>query len=56
MLDFSASAGDRIVVSGAAYTIAQSGADTVIDLGQGDRMILVGVAGESLPSGWIVSA
>ncbi|MCR5879336.1 M10 family metallopeptidase C-terminal domain-containing protein [Phenylobacterium sp. J367] len=42
--DFSLAEGDRVFVDGAAgYTVSLSGADTVIDLGDGDRMILVGV-------------
>jgi Ca2+-binding RTX toxin-like protein len=57
VLDFSAAAGDHVVVDGGvAYKIVQSGADCVIDLGRGDQLVLVGVSGASLPSGWIVSA
>jgi len=31
------------------------GSDTVIDLGAGDRMVLVGVTASSLPAGWIAT-
>ena len=54
VLDFSLAEGDRVAVdSGAGYTLAQVGADTVIDFGAGDQMVLVGVTLSSLPSGWI---
>jgi hypothetical protein len=33
--------------------VSQVGADTVIDMGGGNQMILVGVTMASLPSGWI---
>jgi hypothetical protein len=36
--------------------VTQSGADVVVDLGNGDAMTLVGVDLQSLPAGWIFSA
>lgn len=55
--DFSAAEGDRIRVEGAAnYTISQSGADTVVNLGGGDMIVLVGVQLATLPAGWIYTA
>ena len=33
--------------------LSQMGADTVVDMGNGDQLILVGVQLSSLPSGWI---
>ena len=55
VLDFSAAAGDKVRVgAGVTYTLAQEGADTVIDLGSGQRMVLEGVQLTSLPEGWIV--
>jgi hypothetical protein len=33
--------------------LSQQGADTIIDMGNGDRVILVGVQLASLPAGWI---
>ena len=54
--DFNAAEGDRVhLAAGLSYTVSQSGADTVIDLSSGDRMILVGVQLSSLPNGWIFS-
>lgn len=55
VLDFSYAEGDRVILDGApAYTVRQEGADTVIDLGGADRMVLVGVIASSLPAGWII--
>ncbi len=51
--DFSYAQGDRVVVDYGAYSVSQVGADTVVDLGSGDRMVLVGVTASSLPAGWI---
>lgn len=54
LLDFHASEGDRVMLDpGVTYTLAQVGSDTVIDLGGGSQMILVGVQLSSLASGWI---
>jgi serralysin len=55
--DFNAGEGDRVLVDGGStYTLAQVDADTVIDFGGGNRMILVGVTLSSLPNGWIFGA
>jgi Ca2+-binding RTX toxin-like protein len=52
--DFNAAEGDRVTVDvGSTYTLSQVGADTVIDMGGGNQMILVGVTLSSLPAGWI---
>jgi len=52
VVDFNGAEGDRVAVAG-SYTLRQDGADTVVDLGAGDRMILVGVQMSSLTPGWI---
>ncbi|HEV2532282.1 calcium-binding protein [Phenylobacterium sp.] len=55
VLGFDAAKGDHVMIDpGTAYSVSQVGADTVIDLGHGDQMVLVGVSAGSLPSGWIV--
>lgn len=56
VMDFSAAGGDRVRVEGASYTVSQVGADTVVDLGNGDQMILVGVQQSGLATGWIFGA
>ena len=57
VLDFSIAEGDRVMLDpGTTYSVAQVGADTVIDLGSGDKMILVGVQLSTLSSGWIFGA
>jgi hypothetical protein len=38
---------------GTIYTLGQVGADTVIDMGAGNQMILQNVQLASLPNGWI---
>jgi hypothetical protein len=38
---------------GTTYSVSQVGADTVIDMGGGNQMILVGVQLSTLPAGWI---
>ncbi|MBS0334861.1 MAG: VCBS repeat-containing protein [Proteobacteria bacterium] len=54
VLDFNSAEGDRVFLDpGTTYTVSQVGADTVIDLGAGDKMILVGVTLSTLPNGWI---
>lgn len=54
--DFHAAEGDRVQLApGTTYTLAQVGADTVIDLGQGAQMILDNVQLTSLPAGWILA-
>ena len=57
IVDFSVSEGDRVQLDpGDVYTVSQAGADTVISLGAGDQVILVGVSMASLPAGWIFGA
>jgi Ca2+-binding RTX toxin-like protein len=47
--DFSLAEGDRVQLDpGATYAIRQVGADTVIDLGGGDQVVLVGVQAAAL--------
>ncbi|MDB5493018.1 MAG: hypothetical protein JWP86_355 [Phenylobacterium sp.] len=57
VIGFSAAKGDHIQVDpGTHYMVSQMGADTVIDLGNGDEMLLVGVQTSTLPPGWIFGA
>lgn len=52
--DFNFGEGDRVMLdAGSAYTVAQVGADTVVNLSGGTQMILVGVQLSSLDDGWI---
>ncbi len=52
--DFNAAEGDRVLVeAGATYITYQAGADTVVDLGDGSHLVLVGVDMAALPAGWI---
>ena len=54
VLDFSFSAGDRVVLdAGTTYVLRTSGLDTIVDMGNGDQLILVGVPITSLLDGWI---
>jgi Ca2+-binding RTX toxin-like protein len=54
VLGFDAAQGDRVMLDpGTHYTVSQAGADTVIDMGNGDEMVLVGVQSATLPAGWI---
>ncbi|HEX3363722.1 NF038122 family metalloprotease [Phenylobacterium sp.] len=54
VLDFHYAEGDRVQLDpGTTYTASQVGADTVVDMGGGNQMILVGVTLSSLPSDWI---
>jgi len=54
VLDFHASEGDRVMLDpGTTYTLNQVGADTVVDMGAGDQVVLVGVQLSTLPNGWI---
>jgi serralysin len=53
VLDFSALDGDRVVIDSGSYQVYQSGDDLIVDLGAGDRLVLDGVSGASLPEGWI---
>jgi Ca2+-binding RTX toxin-like protein len=56
VLDFNYAEGDRVMLDpGTTYTVSQVGADTVIDMGGPNQMILVGVTLASLPTDWIFS-
>jgi Ca2+-binding RTX toxin-like protein len=55
--DFNLAEGDRVQVDpGTTWTVNQVGADTVIDMGNGDQLILVGVQKTSLVGAWIFTA
>jgi Ca2+-binding RTX toxin-like protein len=57
VLDFSLAQGDRVELDpGTTFTVSQVGADTVIDLGNGNEMILAGVQMSTLTPGWIFGA
>ena len=52
--DFTSSQGDKIQLdAGTTFHATQVGGDLVIDLGNGDEMVLRGVTLASLPTGWI---
>jgi Ca2+-binding RTX toxin-like protein len=54
VLDFHLLEGDRVQLDpGTTFMVSQVGADTVIDMGSGNQMILVGVQMSSLTPGWI---
>jgi Ca2+-binding RTX toxin-like protein len=54
VLDFNVGEGDRVMLDpGTSYTVSQVGADTVIDMGNGDQLILVGVQMNTLPAGTV---
>ena len=54
VLDFHASEGDRVMLDpGTAYTVRQAGPDTIVDMNNGDQMILVGVQMSTLTGSWI---
>jgi len=52
VVDFDAAEGDRVYVLG-SYTVAQSGADTVIIVEGAGRMVLLDTQLSNLSSGWI---
>ncbi len=55
--DFNRAQGDRVQLDvGTVATASQVGADTVIDMVGGGKMILVGVSMASLDGGWIFAA
>jgi Ca2+-binding RTX toxin-like protein len=57
VLDFNLREGDRVQLDpGTVYTVIQSGSDTVIDMGNGDQLILVGVQMSGLTGNWIFGA
>ena len=54
VIDFSRAEGDRIQIEDhMTYTVTQTGADTLIDFGGGDQVLLVGVQTTSLTGAWI---
>ena len=54
VLDFHISEGDRVLLDpGTPVQLIQAGADTVVDMGGGHQMVLVGVTVASLPPGWL---
>lgn len=49
VMDFSVQEGDRVLLDpGTHYTVRQQGADTIIDMGGGNQVILVGVKATAL--------
>jgi serralysin len=55
VMDFNLAEGDRVLLDpGTAYTVSQVGLDTVIDLSNGDRMVLNNVQLSSLTGAWIL--
>ena len=57
VLDFNLAEGDRVMLDpGTAFTVSQVGADTVIDMHNGDQMTLAGVQMTTLTPGWIFGA
>jgi hypothetical protein len=57
VLDFNLAEGDRVQLDpGTTYSVSQVGADTVIDMGGGNQMVLVGVQMSTLTPGWIFEA
>ena len=53
--DFSYAEGDRLKLEGSpSRTVTQVGLDVIVDMGNGDQVILVGVSLASLGSGWII--
>jgi len=55
VVDFNLVEGDRVMLlAGQTYHLSQVGADTVVDLGGGDQMILVGVPMNTLGGNWLV--
>ena len=54
VLDFHYAEGDRVMLDpGTTYTASQVGADTVIDMGNGDQLILMNVTLSRLTGDWI---
>jgi len=52
--DFSYAQGDRVMLDpGTTFTASQVGADTVLDMGGGNQMILVGVTLANLPADYV---
>ncbi|MCR5880715.1 hypothetical protein [Phenylobacterium sp. J367] len=57
VLDFNVLEGDRVQLEpGTAYSVAQEGANVVVTMGAGDRLILQGVDLGNLGDGWLFGA
>jgi hypothetical protein len=57
VIGFDAAKGDHVQLDlGTTYSLSQSGADTVIDMGGGDEMVLRNVTLANLPTGWLFAA
>jgi serralysin len=57
VLDFNLAEGDRVQLDpGTTFTVTQVVSDTVIDMGNGNEMILVGVQMSTLTGSWIFGA
>jgi serralysin len=55
--DFSLAQGDKVQLDpGTTYTLKQVGSDTVVDMGGGDQVVLVGVQLATLTGSWIFVA
>lgn len=55
VIDFNRAEGDRVQLDpGQHYALRQDGADAVIDLGDGDQLILVGVQAPTLTGAWLI--
>ncbi len=55
VLDFNSLEGDRVMLfAGTNYSVIFEGSDTIIDLGLGDRLILVGVSASTLGD-WLLA-
>jgi Ca2+-binding RTX toxin-like protein len=53
--DFHVAEGDRVLLDpGTTFTLRQAGGDTIVDMGGGDQLILVGISMSALPPGVIV--
>ncbi|MBC7306360.1 MAG: hypothetical protein H5T80_05415 [Dietzia sp.] len=56
ILDFDQAEGDRLIIHpDLTYTLLQQGADTLIDFGGGDSVVLAGVQLASLQDGWLLA-
>lgn len=53
--DFNRAEGDQVFVLGSQYTVNQVGADVVVELTDGSKMVLVGVQQSTLTGDWIFS-
>jgi serralysin len=57
VLDFNPAEGDRVLLDpGTTYRLMQWGGDVMLDFGDNQQMLLVGVRLESLPPGWLLVA